>query len=58
MSKKHELQKTLSQYAENHCNTFIASYGIDRAEVVAKLTLYKIRAIKTDLDKKYGGGKK
>jgi len=53
--KKHELLKTLPQYAEGHCNTFIACYGIDRAEIVAKLTLHKIRAINTDLLKKYGG---
>ena len=53
--KRHELQKTLPKYAESHCDNFIASYGIDRAEVIAKLTLFKIRAIQTDLDKKYGG---
>jgi hypothetical protein len=53
--KRHALLKTIPQYAEGHCDNFIASYGLERAEIVAKLTLHKIRAINTNLIKKYGG---
>ncbi len=56
MPKQHRLEKPVYKYAESHCNTFIATYGIVRAEIVAKLTLEKIRAIKTNLDEKYGDG--
>jgi hypothetical protein len=54
MPKKHRLDKPLWKYAENHANMFIAGYGLERAEIVAKLTLHKIRARTTDLLKKYG----
>lgn len=53
--KHHRLEKPLWKYAENHCNTFIAGYGIERAEVIAKLTLEKIRAQRKSLKRKYGG---
>lgn len=52
--KRHELQKTLPQYAESNANNFIAAYGIDRAEIIAKLTLEKIRASKRSLIRRYG----
>jgi len=54
--KQHRLLYPLWKYAENHCNAFIAGYGIDRAEIIAKLTLEKIRAQKKSLERKYGRG--
>lgn len=54
--KEHKLLKSLPQYAEGWCSHFICTYGIDRAEIVAKLTLEKIRALKKALERKYGGG--
>lgn len=57
MSKQHKLEKPVWKYAESYCNTFIASFGIVRAEIIAKLTLEKIRANKKSLERKYGGGK-
>ncbi len=53
--KKHKLLKSLPEYAEGWCSHFICTYGIDRAEIVAKLTLEKIRALKKALERKYGG---
>lgn len=55
--KKHRLDKSLPKYAENHATMFIAGYGIDRAEIIAKLTLEKIRAQKKSLERRYGGGR-
>lgn len=55
--KKFELSKPLPKYAENHCTQFIAGYGIERAEIIAKLTLEKIRAQRASLERKYGGQK-
>ena len=52
--KRHRLLKTIPQYAESNANVFIAAYGIDRAEIIAKLTLEKIRASKRSLIRRYG----
>jgi hypothetical protein len=53
--KVHELLKTIPEYAKSNAETFIATYGIDRAEIIAKLTLEKIRASSKRLEEKYGG---
>lgn len=52
--KRHKLLKTLPQYAESNANSFIAAYGVERAEIIAKLTLEKIRASKKSLERRYG----
>ncbi len=54
MTKRHRLLKTIPQYAESNATNFIACYGIDRAEIIAKLTLEKIRASKKSLERRYG----
>ena len=53
--KGHKLMKSLPEYACLHASRFIAGYGIERAEIVAKLTLQKIRAKQAYMDKTYGG---
>jgi len=54
MTKRHKLMHSLPKYAQNHHDSFIAAYGMDRALVVAKLTLEKIRASKRSLERRYG----
>ena len=53
--KGHKLMKSLPEYASLHASRFIAGYGMERAEIVAKLTLQKIRAKRAYMDKTYGG---
>jgi len=51
---RHKLMLTIPQYAQSNADIFIAAYGIDRAEIIAKLTLEKIRASKRSLIRRYG----
>jgi len=53
-SKRHKLMLTIPQYAQSNADIFIAAYGIDRALIVAKLTLEKIRASKKSIERRYG----
>ncbi len=52
--KKTKLEKPIAEVAQNWAERFIAGYGIIEAEMVAKLTLEKIRASRKSLQRKYG----
>lgn len=54
MKHKRKLNKPIPEFAQNFADAFICSYGIDRAEIIAKLVLEKIRASKKSLERKYG----
>ncbi len=50
-------EKPISELAHNLSVRLIASHGIVSAEIVAKLTLEKIRASRKSLQRKYGSEK-
>ena len=55
--KKTKHEKPIAEDAQNWAERFIAGYGIIEAEMVAKLTLEKIRASRKSLQRKYGSEK-
>ena len=52
--KKKKYDRKVPDIAKLHSTTLIAKYGIDKAEVIAKLTLQKIKAQRKIADNKYG----
>ena len=52
--KNPKLEKPIAELAHDQSVKLIASYGIVEAEIVAKLTLEKIRASRKSLQRKYG----
>lgn len=54
---KNVIATDLDTRAKNFANLFIAQEHIDNAEILAIRIVEKIRANKSDLQKKYGGKK-
>jgi len=51
--QNNKLDKPIPDIAHRFSVIFISSYGIERAEVIAKLVLEKVRASKRSLERKY-----
>lgn len=52
--KKKKYDRKVPDIAKLHSVTLIAKHGIEKAEIIAKLTLQKIKAQRKAAENKYG----
>lgn len=52
--RNNKLDKPIPELAKIYADNLICRYGINHAEIIAKLALEKVRASRKSLQRKYG----